>query len=247
MVELTPFIIAVCGISLFAGYVVRAISGFGSTLVALPLMVYVVPIHAAVPLNAALGLVAIGFAAWHDRRFVIGAELRALLPANIVGVATGIYIFSRLDSVVLPKILGGFVVVYAIYVLVSDIRRIAPGTCTMRWAAPVSFIGATVDSLFGGGGGMLVAMYMHRRGYDQRSFRATLCVLWTIELVLRVVGYGVGGYYDRGTILLFLLMLPAMALGEWVGLRVTKRMSHRAFTRFLAVVMAGCGTSLMLK
>lgn len=247
MFELTPLVVALCGASLFAGYVVRAISGFGSTLVALPIMVYVVPIHAAIPLNAALGLFAIGFAAWHDRRFVIPSELRALLPANILGVVTGIYIFSRLDSVVLPKIFGGFVVAYAAYVLVSEVRRVEHRACSIRWAAPVSYCGAVIDSLFGGGGGMLAAMYMHRRGHDQRAFRATLCVLWTIELVFRVVGYGIGGYYDTPTLLLLLFMLPAMAAGEWVGRRVTSRMSQRAFTRFLAVVLMACGTSLVFK
>lgn len=247
MFELGPLVVGLCAISLFAGYIVRAISGFGSTLVAMPVMLYVIPIHAAIPLNAALGLVAIGFAAWHDRRHVIPAELRALLPANILGVVTGIYIFSRLDSVILPKIFGGFVVAYAIHVLVSDLLRLKPGTCSIRWAFPVSFFGAIIDSLFGGGGGMLAAMYMHRRGYEQRPFRATLCILWTIELVFRVVGYGIGGYYNRNTVLLFLFMLPAMALGEWVGRRVTSRMSHVAFTRFLAVVLMGCGASLMFK
>ena len=50
--EIAPAHIVLTALIVFAAFVVRGMSGFGSSLVAIPLLVFVVPIHVAVPLMA---------------------------------------------------------------------------------------------------------------------------------------------------------------------------------------------------
>jgi|SRR4051812_32834883 uncharacterized membrane protein YfcA len=67
--------------------------------------------------------------------------------------------------------------------------------CSRRWAIPLGFTGAFSDTLFGGGGGTLVVIYMHGREIERMAFRATLATLWFMEMATRISGYALAGYY----------------------------------------------------
>lgn len=231
----------------FGAYVVRGMSGFGTSLVAIPLLVYVMPIHSAIPMMSLLGLCAMMMLGLRDREHVRWDEMWRLLWPTLAGVFAGIYIFTLLPASFMQKLLGAFVVGYSMYMLAAQARPGPQVVCSSRWAYPAGFAGSLVDSMFGGGGGLLVVMYMHRRGYDMAAFRATLAVLWLLELIVRVAGYALGGYYDAGVLVLSLLALPAMVLGNRFGERITRRMNPAQFTRVIAVVLLASGVSLLLK
>ncbi|MCC6535336.1 MAG: sulfite exporter TauE/SafE family protein [Burkholderiales bacterium] len=228
-------------------YVVRGVSGFGTSLVAIPLLVFVMPIHAAVPLMTVLGLCVTLMLGVRDRGHVRWDEMWRLLGPTLAGVFAGIYVFSLLDARFMQKLLGAFIVSYAVYMIASQFVRTSTARCSTRWAYPAGFISTVIDSMFGGGGGLLVVIYMHRRGYDPVAFRATLSVLWLVELIVRVGGYAVGGYYDRSLLVLALVCLPAMVLGNRAGEAISRTMSQQSFARLIAAVLFASGVSLMLK
>ena len=49
---------------------------------------------------------------------------------------------------------------------------------------------------------MLVVIYMHARTSDRKAFRATLAVLWFIEMIARIGGYLLAGFYTAPTLTL---------------------------------------------
>lgn len=247
MPDPTPLAVAFAAAVVFGAYVVRGMSGFGTSLVAIPLLVLVMPIHAAVPLMAALGLALMAMVGVRDRSHVRWDELWRLIGPTLLGVLAGIYVFSLLDARLMQKLLGGFITGYAAYMIVAQFLRQAATRCSALWAYPAGFAGSVVDSMFGGGGGVLVVIYMYRRGYAPTAFRATLAVLWLLELVVRVAGYALGGFYEASLLLLALLFAPAMYLGNRLGERITRVMSQQAFTRVLAAVLMASGVNLLLK
>lgn len=58
MESLTPVNLIFCGIIVLAAYTVRGIGGFGSGLVAIPLLALVLPMHIIVPVITLLGFTA---------------------------------------------------------------------------------------------------------------------------------------------------------------------------------------------
>jgi uncharacterized membrane protein YfcA len=170
-----------------------------------------------------------------------------LLGPTLLGVGAGVYIFSLLDARAMQKLLGAFIATYVVYMMVAQFMRAPSGQCSARWAYPAGFAGSVVDSMFGGGGGLLVVIYMHRRGYTMVAFRATLAVLWLLELIVRVGGYAAGGFYDARLLWLALLLALPMFLGNRLGERITSTMSPQAFTRVLAVVLMASAVNLLLK
>lgn len=232
----------------FLGYVVRGISGFGGGLFSTPLLVLLLPMQVVVPLNSLLVFALFIFLTWRDWRLVDWAELRRLALPTLVGVVAGLQIFRSLDNAVLVAMLGGFLTVYALYMLATKLLRLPELRCSSRWAWPAGFLGSFLDTLFGGGGGTMVVIYMHARGIsDRATFRATLAVIWFIEMIARIGGYASAGYYRKEILLLVLVLLPTVWAGTWVGERLGNRVSQEGFGRVIAVLLLLSGVSLLLK
>ena len=231
----------------FGAYVVRGLSGFGAGLVSTPLLALLFPITMVVPATALIVFVLFVFLTLRDRHQVLWVEFWRLLWPTLVGVLGGLYLFSTLDNKLLLKLLGGFLVVYAAYMLIARLVKLPQATFSTRWAWPLGFTGAFIDALFGGGGGTLVVLYMQSRTSDRNAFRATLAVLWFVEMVTRIAGYMLVGFYTEPTLTLVACMLPFMLLGTWLGERLSNRVSHESFNVIIAVMVLLSGASLLVK
>lgn len=231
----------------FGAFIVRGMSGFGAGLVAIPLLVLVIPIHTAVPTMGLLVFILFVFLTIRDWREVIWDELKMLVPPTLVGVVAGTLLFKHLDSALLLKLLGVFIIGFALYVLAVQYIGLPQVRCSRRWALPVGFAGATIDTMFGGGGGTLVVIYMHLRGIGKAPFRATVAVLWFCEMIARLGGYAVAGYYTLSTLLLAMFMLPSVWAGTWIGERIGNRISQDTFSRVLAVMFLLSGVNVLLR
>ena len=231
----------------FAAFVVRGMSGFGASLVAMPLLVFFMPMHAAVPLMGLLAFVLFCFLLVRDRRDVIWREVWLLLAPTLAGVAAGIVLFSSLENRLLLKCLGVVTIAYAIYALAVQYIGLPRGRCSERWSIVAGFSSSFIDTMFGGGGGTMVVIYMHLRQIGKVEFRATAAMLWFFEMTARVFGYTVAGYYTTSTLLLVALMLPVMWFATWCGERIHRRISQETFSKVLAVLLIASGMTLLLK
>ena len=233
--------------SVFAAYVVRGMSGFGAGLVAAPMLAFVLPVHVVVPLSGLLVFVLFVFLTIRDRRSVIWRELKVLAPPTVAGVIAGLLLFTSLDNRLLLIMLGSFLIAYAAYMLAVHAFGLPQFSCSQRWAWPLGFAGSFFDTLFGGGGGTLVVIYMHARGIGRMEFRATVAMLWFIEMIARIGGYGIAGYYTRDVLILVAALLPVMWAATWIGERLGNRVSAETFQRILAVLLLASGASLLWK
>jgi uncharacterized protein len=247
MPELTlPTMLWIAG-SVFAAYIVRGMSGFGAGLIATPLLTMVLPVHVVIPTTGLLVFVLFIFLTIRDRRSVIWRELKLLAPPTIIGVVAGLFLFRVLDNRLLLIMLGSFLIAYAAYMLAVHAFGLPQFRCSERWAWPLGFAGAFIDTLFGGGGGTLVVIYMHAREIGRAEFRATLAMLWFLEMIARISGYALSGFYTRDVLLLFAALLPVTWAGTWVGEHLGNRVSPETFSRILAVLLMLSGVSLLLK
>jgi uncharacterized membrane protein YfcA len=231
----------------FSAFVVRGMSGFGAGMFGIPLLAFLMPVHTAVSMFGLMVLSLFVFLSIRDWREVLRDELARLLMPTLLGVAAGVLLFARLDNRVLLQLLGGFLIAYSVYALAMHYFALPVLRCSHRWAAPVGFVGAFADTLFGGGGGTLVVIYLHMRGVERAAFRATVAVLWLFEMIARIIGYGTAGYYTAESLGLCAILLPVMAAGTWAGEKLGNRISQEAFSRILAALLMLTGVSLLAK
>jgi uncharacterized protein len=239
--------IAIVAAIVFGAFVIRGMSGFGAGMIGIPLLAFLMPVHTAVPMFGLMVLVLFVFLSIRDWGTVVKEELRLLLLPTLLGVAGGVLLFKHLDNRLLLYLLGGFLVAYSLYALTVRTIGLPAFTCSQRWAFPVGFVGAFIDTLFGGGGGTLVVIYLHARGVGRAPFRATVAVLWLCEMIARILGYGAAGYYTKEVLLACVVLIPVMAAGSWAGERLGNRISQEAFSKLMALLLLLTGASLLVK
>ncbi|MDH5343238.1 MAG: sulfite exporter TauE/SafE family protein [Betaproteobacteria bacterium] len=239
--------LALIGAIIFLAFVVRGMSGFGAGLIAVPLLAFVIPLQLAVPLCSLLVFVLFIALVIRDRQQVVWAELKLLVPPTIAGALVGLWLFAILDNRMLVIMLGSFLVLYAVYMLAVSVLGLPQLRCSQRWALPVGFFGSFFDTLFGGGGGTLVVIYINARGIDRAGFRATVAALWFTEMIARIGGYAWAGFYGAEVLLLFAALLPLVWAGTVTGERLGNKVSSETFAKILAVMLFASGVSLLVK
>lgn len=239
--------IAITACIVFGAFVIRGMSGFGAGMFGIPLLAYLMPVHNAVAMFGVLVLVLFGVLSVRDWGTVVKAELRLLIVPTLLGVAGGVLLFKQLDNRLLLHLMGGFLITYSIYALAVHYIGLPQVNCSQRWAFPIALTAGVIDTLFGGGGGSLVVIYLHMRGVGRAPFRATVAVLWLTEMIARILGYGAAGYYSVDILLLCALLLPVMGAGSWLGERLGNRISQETFSKLLALLLLLAGGSLLAK
>lgn len=233
-------LVALLGVAL--AYVVFGMAGFGTALVAGPVLAHLVPLATIVPLLALLDCVAATMNLVRDGRAAETVELRRIVPAMALGSLAGaaLLLWGRPDALLLA--LGLFAVAYALYQL-SGFKPVT--TWSPRAAWPFGLVGGVFSALFGSGG-FLYAIYLSGRIAAAERFRVTQSALIGLSTLTRVVLFLLAGVYaDRALLALALVLAPAMWAGGVLGRRIGLRLSRAQFLRLVSLVVLGSGLALI--
>ncbi len=179
-----------------------------------------------------------------NRKQVLWAELRPLMPGAIIGVIAGVTLLVHLDRQVLLTTLGLFVIAFGIRSLLNlQGNRLI----SRLWALPASLTGGVVSALFGTGGPPYV-IYLSHRIHDKGVFRATTSLLFLMEGGLRGLVFAYAGLLLQPHLLgAYLSALPFMALGLILGNRVHVGISQSQMLRLIGALLLFSGLSLLWK
>ena len=223
-------------------YLVRGICGFGSGLIAIPVLSLMLPLKVAVPLVVILDYLASAGQGVSLRQSIQWGEISRLIVPALIGVSVGLLIFHNADADLLPRFLGGFIFLYALYALWGPkIPRVSSW-----WAVPAAISGGTVGTLFGTGGPFYVS-YLKARQLDKTAFRATFACIFLLDGTARVTGYLGTAVIDIQLLVLLAMSLPVMILGMYLGGKIHTSLSAEVFTRGISILLLASGTSLMLR
>jgi uncharacterized membrane protein YfcA len=226
-----------------AAYVVRGIVGFGSGLIAIPLLVINLPLALVVPLVVTLDYIASASQGLKNREHINWREIFPLLPFTILGVGLALYLLKTVDAKLLMRSLGVFILLYALYNLL--IKR-PPHNYSRRWAAPAGALGGLVGTLFGTGGPFYV-IYLQLRSLEKSQFRATFAAIFLLDGTYRIGGYFLTGFFNVNLLLLLAVTLPVMAVSIYLGGRIHTTVSQETFKRGISLLLLASGAALLLK
>lgn len=223
-------------------YLVRGICGFGSGLIAIPVLSLMIPLTVAVPLVVMLDYLASAGQGLSQKQSIQWGEIGRLILPALVGVAAGLLVFHQVDAGLLARIFGGFIVAYALYTLWGPTMPKISGW----WAVPAAVSGGAIGTLFGTGGPFYVT-YLKARQLDKTVFRATFACMFLLDGAARVTGYFGTSVIDVELLLLLAMSLPVMILGMFLGGRIHTGLSPEVFTRGISILLLVSGLSLMLR
>jgi uncharacterized membrane protein YfcA len=224
-------------------YLIRGVTGFGSGLIAAPLLALVLPLTIVVPVIAMLDLFASISHGMNNRESIKWKEILPLLPFSLVGIAISIYVFKTVDPTLLSRILAIFVILYSLYNLFSVP---SPKNFSRLWAMPWGATGGLINALFGVGGPFYV-IYLKLRGLGKDELRASIATILLFDGIARVSGYAIGGFYSEVPLILVAAGLPLAALALFVGGYLQVGMSQQVFNRSISALLLVSGIALLLK
>lgn len=229
---------------LLAAYFIRGITGFGSGLVAVPLLALFLPLQFVVPLVLLLDFTAsLLIGGLHFKRVQWG-EIGVLIPFGIVGVVLGTSLLVNLPPEPMLVALAAFVFAFAARSLLNlhGEKPISRG-----WAVPASLTGGTVGGLFGTGGPPYV-IYLSHRIRDKGELRATLSALFFTEGLTRIASFLVAGLLVTPRVwVAYIVALPLVLGALYLGGHVHVSLSREQMTRLVGVLLLVSSASLLLK
>lgn len=230
---------------LVLAYFVRGISGFGSGLIAVPLLALRFPLTEVVPFMLVADFAASALIGGITFKRVDWVEIRRLLPATLVGVALGTTLLVSMPASTLLTILAGFVLIFSLRALFTRDRPFQP--VASGWAYPAALGGGAVSGLFGTGGPPYV-IYLSHRIENKASLRATLSVLFFLEGLIRIVTFLTAGLMRESSVWMHSLMAaPLIVAALYAGSHIHARLSNRQMSRLIGALLLVSGISLLFK
>lgn len=225
-------------------YFIRGIAGFGSGLIAVPLLALFLPLTFVVPLVLLLDFTASLLLGGVDFKHVQWREVGVLLPFSVVGVLVGTHL---LVSLPLTPLLLNLAVFIALFALRSLLNLQGNKPVSQWWAIPASLTGGTVGGLFGTGGPPYV-IYLNHRIRDKTALRAAFSALFFLEGLVRIATFMAAGLLLASSVWWAALgALPLMLVALWLGGRVHVGITAAQLNRLIGLLLLGASVSLALK
>jgi uncharacterized protein len=225
-------------------YTIFGISGFGSTLIAVPLLAMLFPdLKFVIPVVVVMDCITAISMGLRLRADVNRAEFVPLLPFLLVGLAIGVFLLVRLPATVLLVVLGIFATVYGLMYM----RGGPPRFTLPRWTVvPIGLFTGTTSAAIGVGGPVYV-MYLASRGSTPAQIRATTPMIFVFTTIARIAMFAVAGLFSREVLLTAGLLLP-IALGAlFFGHRLHLNLSKDTTIRVIGALLALSGVSLVVR
>jgi len=236
---------AMVGLAIVAvGYVVFGISGFGASLLTVPILSHFYPVPFVLALAVLLDLCGALVVGMRSRRDAEVAEIRWLIPFSVAGAIIGTTLLVNLPRNATILALGAFIAVYGAYGLAvrGPLRRVSG-----RWAPVAGTFGGITGTLFGIGGPPYL-IYLSRRLTDKDRLRATMSHMVAFSLITRLVVFTVAGLMVQPELLTgVILFLPAALAGIAIGTRIHVALRQETLLRILFGVLLASGVSLVVR
>jgi hypothetical protein len=238
--ELPLFLLAT-----FAGALVAGLSGFAFGLVAASIWLYILSPLQTATLIIAFGLVVQGWAVWKLRRALDWQKLWPFVLGAALGVPVGVFILTWANSAHVRIGVGAFLVLYSLYALFRPtIDPVKSGGAAAD--AGVGFLNGVLGGITGLAG-IIVTIWCGLRAWPKDVQRTVFQPVAVAIFLMSALWIGVKGAITSDTIKLFLIGLPALIAGHWLGLKLYGRLNESAFRKIVLVLLLASGLVLIVQ
>ncbi|MEY2633972.1 MAG: hypothetical protein RIR00_2626 [Pseudomonadota bacterium] len=232
-------------LALLLAYTLRGLTGFGSAMVAVPILSQFWPLVQVVP-----GVMLLDYLAawWLSRGKISGEpdrqEIRRLLPFALAGCVAGAWLLLHTDNTLLMLLLGVAVTLFGGFYTVNPERLPA---IPPVWAPLFGFFGGSTGALFGVSAPPYV-IYLTSRLKGKGEVRATFSYLARFDGAFRIALMAYFGLLLNPVSLgLFGMGLAAAWAGLSLGDRLHQRLPQRRILRATGLLLTLLGLSLLLE
>ncbi len=242
LLDLTALEIALSITIIFFAYGVKGLSGFGSGLIAIPLLAFMFPLTFIVPVLGLLSYSGTVMQSIQFRKQVSWRDMLPLIPFSLLGIFIAVWLLVNVEADQLVLALGVFILLYSIYSLLS----LSVHAGGRRWAVLAGFGAGVVGALFGTGGPFYV-MYLKLRQLSKSQFRATIVMIFLIDGGARMTAYALNGLFTPQVLWLVAILMPVLFAGLYVGHHLHFKINQQRFNQVINLLLLVSSIMLIIK
>nr|WP_279355761.1 sulfite exporter TauE/SafE family protein [Fundidesulfovibrio agrisoli] len=228
------------GIAALAGFT-QGFAGFGSTLVAMPLLVAMLGVRTAVPVGCLMAVTINVMLTQRLRHHIQGGAVRRLLLGAVPGMAVGGLMLRDAPDSALKALLGATI-------LALTAQSLRPPRCDgpprKGWATVAGLVSGCMGVSIGVNGPPIVA-WVACQPWGRDAARATLTTYFLLAGIGAVGVQGLQGLVTPPVLAMYAWSMPALALGLYSGAALCGRVGDKAFRRVLLALLAASGLAML--
>jgi uncharacterized protein len=228
----------------FLGGFTSGLTGFAAGLVVSGVWLHVItPVQTAV-LIAAYGVVNQAYGIWKVRHALRWRRVLPFVLGGAMGVPLGAYLLTYINPAHLRVGVGVLLVLYSSYNLARPALK--PVTSNPPTDVAIGLLNGLLGGLTGLGG-VISTIWVQLGGGPKDAQRAVFQPVLFMTMAMATLTFGASGYlFDFNILKLFLVGLPALLLGLWVGVTAYGKLDDAAFRKAILILLLVSGLSLVL-
>ncbi|MBU0675755.1 MAG: sulfite exporter TauE/SafE family protein [Proteobacteria bacterium] len=227
---------------LLAGAFTQGLTGFGSALVSLPLLVLYMDIRVAVPLSILNGLLITIVLSLQLKSHLDWRKIGPLLAGFVPGVGAGVAFLKKTSEPLFLLILGLMLIAFSLYRLLAKPKPIRIGR---SWGVAAGFASGAISAAFSAGGPPSI-IYATLTGWTKHEIKATLSIYFFLGGLATAAAHLLSGL-TTGTVLhLFTWSSPAILIGVWSGSLLYGRFRTEGYLKLVLIALFLMGVIMLI-
>jgi uncharacterized membrane protein YfcA len=227
----------------FLASLVAGLGGFAFGIIAAAVWLYILTPLQTATLIMCLGLVVQGYSVWKLRHGLDWRRMSPLIIGAAFGVPLGVFILAHADPHYLRCGVGIVLIVFSLYSLLR------PAITSIKSSALAGDLGAGfLNGVLGGAtglAGIVAIIWCQLRGWTKDQQRAVFQPVGVATFAMSAAWLGGQGSIAREVIWLFVVGLPVLLAGTWLGLKFYGRLDEAQFRKVVLILLLGSGVVMM--
>ena len=228
--------------TVFLAVFTQSLSGFGSALVAMAILPAILGVQTATPLVALMSLTLEVVILYQYRREIQIRKVLPLIAGAIVGIPTGVFFLKHVNENYVLIILGIVIAGYAAYALIN-IKL--PSLQNPLWAYFFGFVSGILGGAYNTSGPPVI-IYGDCKRWPPGEFKGNLQGFFLISTLIVVLTHGISGNFTSAVLHLYVLSLPAIAVGLIFGFLASRKLPAKTFRKVILWLLVLMGIRMFI-
>lgn len=229
-------------IGIFTGFFVQTITGFAGALIALPFLLFVMPLPDAIGYLSIFYFISTPIHVYKEWKYIDKPLLKKLALSSFFGLLIGIIVLAYGQPVILKKALGVFIILFVLNSLKAnkEIQLISK----MKYF--FGFLGGFFSGVFSTGGPLYLVIVKNETS-DVKTLRATMFGVLGLITFMRIPVLAFEGILTLNQLYNSLYVLPFFILALILGKKVYLKLNELFLKRIMLGLLFLSGIMLLIK
>lgn len=222
---------------------VGTVSGFGISSLMIPVLLFFYPLSTVLLFVAVIHLCG---DVWKILFFRKGANWRLIAAFGVPGILlsyTGASVTLSVDSDILKRLLGLFLLFYVVFLFIKQRWR-------MPRTTPAAVAGGSLSGFFAGifgVGGAVRGAFLSAYDLPKETYIYMSGMIALFIDLSRIGRYVSGGMtLNRHLTLMLIVLIPLSLLGAWIARKIVNRIPQKAFRPVIAALLGLAGLKYLI-